>query len=72
MIPPTFTERQCSMNRKSHYRAFSLTDAIPFHGDSLNAKLGWRSGHKLTELSGQNVRLRFHLLGGDLYSFGME
>jgi hypothetical protein len=51
---------------------FSVTDAIPFHGDSLNAKLGWRSGHKLTELSGQNVRIRFHLLGGDLYSFGME
>lgn len=40
-------------------------------GDQVRAKLTW-PGKDLAELSGQRVRVRFHLNNADLYSFWLE
>jgi hypothetical protein len=46
-------------------------DCEPVTGDQLHAELRWR-GRQLAELKGQQVRIRFHLRNGDLFSFWLE
>jgi len=44
---------------------------VPVTGDQVRAELTW-PGKDLAELSGQRVRVRFHLNNADLYSFWLE
>lgn len=46
-------------------------DCHPVTGDQLATELSW-SGRDLSELAGQQVRVRFHLENADLYSFWVE
>ena len=46
-------------------------DCEPVTGDQLHAELRWRGRH-LAELKGQQVRIRFHVKAGELYSFWLE
>lgn len=48
------------------YRA---ADAVPIKGDQLRARATWKNGRTLGSLEGQQVKLRFHLTNGDLYSY---
>ena len=49
---------------------FTLADALPINGDSLEAVVSWRGGRTdVSALAGRPVRLRFALRGGKLYSF---
>ncbi|WP_163510601.1 carbohydrate binding domain-containing protein [Fodinicola acaciae] len=41
----------------------------PISGDQLSATVSWKSGSTIDSLAGKQVRLRFHLDGGDLYSY---
>jgi len=43
----------------------------PVQGDRVRAELAWE-GRTLAELSGQRVRVRFHLRDADLFSFWLE
>lgn len=51
---------------------FSRREAIPVTGDQLTATVGWTGGGTLAALAGQTIRLRFHLTGGDIYSYWFE
>jgi hypothetical protein len=50
---------------------WSAAQCVPVKGDQVRAELTW-SGKDLAELSGQRVRVRFHLKNADLYSFWLE
>jgi hypothetical protein len=47
---------------------FSLDEAVPLYGDTLDATARWQSGEDLSGLQGQALRLRFVLEDADLYS----
>ncbi|PZF80358.1 hypothetical protein [Jiangella anatolica] len=47
---------------------FGLADSNPVTGDQLKAELTW-DGADFAAIAGQPLRIRFHLTGGDLYSF---
>ena len=47
---------------------FTLADAEPQFGDSIERAVTWKSGSDVGRLSGQPVRLRFVLNDADLYS----
>jgi hypothetical protein len=47
---------------------FTAADAEPVRGDVPAGKVRWH-GRSLQSLAGQQIKLRFHLAGGDLYSF---
>lgn len=51
------------------FPGFGVEDSIPVQGDHAKVLLAWRSGRSLSDLAGQNVRFRFHLRNGDLFSF---
>ncbi|MFA7370136.1 MAG: hypothetical protein WC334_10860 [Kiritimatiellales bacterium] len=48
---------------------FTLTNSIPFSGDSTIQSMGWTGGNDLSALPQQPVRFRFVLSGGAFYSF---
>lgn len=48
---------------------FSAEDSVPFRGAGTEARLRWTGGKSFAELKGRTVRIRFHLFGGDLYSY---
>lgn len=47
----------------------SRDECIPFRGDSTCQMISWQTRNRLSDLSGQNIRFRFHLLRGRIYSF---
>lgn len=47
---------------------FGLADSNPVTGDQLKAELTW-DGADFAAIGDQPVKIRFHLTGGDLYSF---
>jgi hypothetical protein len=51
---------------------FTLDDAIPATMDDVATTLRWRNQADLSSLEGRTVRLRFHLLRGELYAFWFE
>jgi hypothetical protein len=51
---------------------FSLAEAMPITGDQLAAEVRWNSGARLASVTGREVKLRFVLTGGDLYSYWVE
>jgi hypothetical protein len=48
---------------------FTLEDAEDLYGDSIDQNAAWRHGTDVSRLAGQEVRIRFALGDGDLYSF---
>lgn len=47
----------------------TANDATPITGDRLAAQVKWTSTTSLDDLAGQQIRLRFHLVNADLYSY---
>jgi hypothetical protein len=48
---------------------YTIADALPVNGDQLSATVAWRNGNSVAAIEGKEVRLRFYLKGGDLYSY---
>lgn len=48
---------------------FGRDQAVPITGDRLDAEVSWRGGRQLSELRGQQVKLRISIENADLYSF---
>lgn len=48
---------------------FSLTNSVPFAGDSTLHAMQWQGGGDLAALAGRPVRFRFSLRNGSLYAF---
>jgi hypothetical protein len=48
---------------------FALSRSIPLVGDQPNGTVRWSGVNDLLEITGQPIKLRFHLKGGDLYSY---
>lgn len=48
---------------------FALKDCPPVYGDAIDLGLKWEGDRKLSSLAGKEVRLRFVLREGDLYSY---
>jgi len=48
---------------------FSRDESQPFTGDSLDHEFHWTSGKDLNSLVGNKIKLRFHLVNAELYSF---
>ena len=51
---------------------FSEADCPPHFGDSVDRIVHWKKGSDLSALSGQKVRIRFHLKDADLYSYQFQ
>ncbi len=47
---------------------FTYADAVALTGDSLGLRVAWTSGHSLSELAGQVVRLAMQLTDADLFA----
>jgi hypothetical protein len=48
---------------------FTLDDCPPIFGDAIDRQATWKSGGKVSDLSGRPIRLRFVLRDADLYAF---
>lgn len=48
---------------------FTLENSIPVSDNSTSIRLNWNGVEDISRLSGQPVRIRFHLKNGKLYSF---
>ncbi len=42
---------------------------LPFSGDAIRQRLGWKEGRTLGQLRGQEIRLKFYLRNAELYAF---
>jgi hypothetical protein len=51
---------------------YSRADCVPLMADHTDARVRWKEKADLTELAGRSVRLRFHLLRSELYSFWLS
>lgn len=51
------------------YGPFAATNCVPLRCDSTRQRVTWRGVGSLARASGKNVRLRFTLTNGSLYSF---
>jgi hypothetical protein len=51
------------------YGPFTAEKCVPLRGDSTRQRVTWRGGESLARASGKNVKLRFTLTNGSLYSF---
>jgi hypothetical protein len=51
---------------------YSAADCDPLRGDKLRHRVNWRGKANLSRLRGKQVKLRFFLREGDLYSFWSE
>jgi hypothetical protein len=51
------------------YGPFTAENCVPLRGDSTRQRVTWRGAESLARASGKNVRLRFTLTSGSLYSF---
>jgi hypothetical protein len=47
---------------------FTLADAKPLSGDSLDQTVRWKADADLGKLAGKTIRLRFRLKNADVYS----
>jgi len=48
---------------------FSADNSLAIAGDSTKQQVKWKGADDLSKLSGQKVKFRFTLKGGELYSF---
>lgn len=51
---------------------FALSDARAITGDHLSVVAGWQRGTDISTLEGKEIKLRFYLDGGDIYSYWFE
>lgn len=51
---------------------FTLKQSKPVIGDQYDAKVLWATNENLTKFTGKEIKLRFHLKKGELYSFWFE
>ncbi len=51
---------------------FSLSECEPFSGDKVSAPIRWQDGRDLGSLANRELRIRFVLSAGSLYSFWVE
>lgn len=51
---------------------YGLADAIALTGDQLDATVAWNGGSGIGGLAGAGIKLKFHLTGGDLYSYWFQ
>ncbi|MFN0080044.1 MAG: hypothetical protein ACKVY0_26560 [Prosthecobacter sp.] len=51
---------------------FTLADAEPQFGDTIERTMTWKNGSDVSSLAGKPVRLRFVLNDADLYSFQVQ
>lgn len=56
----------------SVFEGFTLQQSKPIIGDQYKAQVSWMSNGNLAKLIGREVKLRFHLKKGDLFSFWFE
>lgn len=47
----------------------TIAESAPIAGDALDAKVTWANGKSLADAAGREVKFRFSLVGGDLYSY---
>ena len=52
-----------------NYGPFTAEKCVPLRGDSTRQRVTWRGVESLARASGKNVKLRFTLTNGSLYSF---
>ncbi|MFA7005213.1 MAG: glycosyl hydrolase family 32, partial [Verrucomicrobiia bacterium] len=52
-----------------NYGPFTAEKCVPIRGDSTRQRVTWRGAESLARASGKNVKLRFTLTNGSLYSF---
>lgn len=50
-------------------KGFSAADCVPVSTNSTIHKIAWKGNASLSSLAGKNVRFRFHLSNGKIYSF---
>ncbi len=48
---------------------FSLNDCVPVFGDTIDRTVFWKEGSEVNTIAGKEVRLKFEIKDGDLYSF---
>jgi hypothetical protein len=48
---------------------FSLNDCLPVFGDTIDRTVFWKEGSEINTIAGKEVRLKFEIKDGDLYSF---
>lgn len=48
---------------------YSFSDARPLTGDQLSVPVQWKNGSDVSRLEGKEIRLKFYLKGGDLFSY---
>ena len=51
------------------YGPYTAENCVPLRGDSTRQRVTWRGAESLARASNKNVRLRFTLANGSLYSF---
>ena len=51
---------------------FARDQSVPLTGDQRAASASWQGNPDLASLRGKPIKLRFHLKGGDLYSYWFE
>jgi hypothetical protein len=51
---------------------FTLAESTQIEKDQLAAIVKWNGAKDLALLAGKTIKLRFHLNGGDLYSYWFE
>jgi hypothetical protein len=52
-----------------NYGPFTAANCVPLRGDSTRQRVTWRGVESLARASNKNVKLRFTLTNGSLYSF---
>jgi hypothetical protein len=84
----TFTGKQLKINTKLNYggslkveildnsgnaiEGYRISQAKPIKNDQFAVTAEWDAGSDLSKLEGKNIKLRFHLTGGNLYSYWFE
>ncbi|HEY0667905.1 MAG TPA: carbohydrate binding domain-containing protein [Sphingobacteriaceae bacterium] len=53
----------------SPVEGFTVADSKAIYDDQFARTVSWKNGADLTRLSGKKIKLRFHLTGGNLYSY---
>jgi hypothetical protein len=51
---------------------YQASQAKAISNDQFEKTVGWNSGNSLAKLSGKEIKIRFYLKGGDLYSYWID
>jgi hypothetical protein len=59
-------------NSGNAIEGYRISQAKPIKNDQFAVTAEWDAGSDLSKLEGKNIKLRFHLTGGNLYSYWFE